>query len=183
MPAGHDENRERIGIRAVRGDRNRTVVRSAAQAPATFRAAWLRRRGATLLRARRDVDVPAALRLLSTRDELHHFLAHAERIRPQVEKDDRGDPFPLADEPEEYVLGADVAVIELQCLTKAELEDLLGPRRERRELVGEVPGTRFLLDLPAYGLAGDPEGFERSAPTPSPSSISPSRMCSVPMKG
>ncbi len=42
-----------------------------------------------------------------------------------------GDALALPDEPEEDVLGADVVVAELQGLAQRELEDLLGPRRER----------------------------------------------------
>ena len=60
------------------------------------------------------------------------------------------------------MLGADVVVAELQRLAERELEDLLGPRRER-----DVPGRRRaalsddLLDLAADGLQRDAERLER----------------------
>src|SRR2546425_6268888 len=54
------------------------------------------------------------------------FERHAERL-----ENARGDPLAFADEPEEQVLGADVAVAELPCLVDRELDDLLGARRER----------------------------------------------------
>ena len=82
------------------------------------------------------------------------------------------------------MLGADVAVAELQRLAERQLEDLLGPRRERRRAARCGPGhADRLLDLFAHGLERDPEGLEglrRDALRLRGSG--PSRMCSVPMK-
>jgi len=71
-------------------------------------------RGRVLLAERRD-DLVADL-----------LERHAERL-----EDARGDPLALAHEPEEEVLGTDVAVAELAGLVDRELDDLLRAWRER----------------------------------------------------
>ena len=77
MPAGHDEDGQWIGIRAVGGDGNRAMARSAAQAPTALGAARLRCRDGTWRGAPRVTFGIAALRLLPTRDEFHHLLTHS----------------------------------------------------------------------------------------------------------
>jgi hypothetical protein len=59
------------------------------------------------------------------------------------------------------VLGADVVVTELQGLAQRQLEDFLGPGRERRRSGGRrAGGADRLLHLFADGLEADPERFE-----------------------
>ena len=60
------------------------------------------------------------------------------------------------------MLGADVVVAELQRLAEAELEDLLGARRERDVSARRAAAlTDDLLDLVAHRLEGDAERLER----------------------
>ena len=73
----------------------------------------------------------ALLAALVARDELDDLLAHAREVGAELDEDLGGDALALADQAEEDVLGADVVVAELQRLAQAQLEDLLGPRRER----------------------------------------------------
>ena len=60
------------------------------------------------------------------------------------------------------MLGADIAVAELQRLAQRELKHLLGPWRER-----DVPGRRLLapaddlLDLVPHGVQADAQRLER----------------------
>ncbi len=80
------------------------------------------------------------------------------------------------------MLGADVVVTELQRLTEAELEHLLGTGSER-----DVPGRGLLsladdfLDLTTDASREIPNDSSDFAATPSPSWMRPRRMCSVPM--
>ena len=79
----------------------------------------------------------------------------------EVEQDPGGDPFVLAHETEQDVLGADVVVAERESLAQRELEHLLRARRERdlagRDLVAlaDDPG-----DLGAHLFHGDVELLE-----------------------
>src|SRR5690606_25053218 len=72
-----------------------------------------------------------------------------------------GDALALTDEAEQDVLGADVAVAELQRLAQAQLEHLLGARGER-----DVAGRLLLaladdvLHLLAHRVERDAEAFE-----------------------
>ncbi len=118
--------------------------------------------------ARRAVARAGALaradRLLAlvARHELDDLLAHPSEVGPEADEDGGRHTLALADETEEHVLGADVAVAELQRLTERELEDLLGPRGERRGPAGRGPGhADRLFDLLANGFEGDPQGLER----------------------
>ena len=99
---------------------------------------------------------------LVARHELDDLLAHPAEVGSEAHQHGGGDALALAHETEEHVLGADVAVAELQRLAQRELEDLLGPRRERRGAARRGAGhADRLFDLLAHGLEGDPEGLER----------------------
>ncbi len=52
------------------------------------------------------------------RKECRHLLTYTFRGGTEAHEDLGGDTLTLADEAEEYVLGADVVVAELQCLAK-----------------------------------------------------------------
>ncbi|SII20256.1 Protein of uncharacterised function (DUF3170) [Mycobacteroides abscessus subsp. abscessus] len=94
-------------------------------------------------------------------EELDDFLTHTPEIRAELDEDLSGHALSLADEAEQDVLGADVAVAQLQRLAEAELEDLLRARGER-----DVPARRLLalpddlLHLIAHLLEGDVHPFE-----------------------
>jgi len=76
-------------------------------------------------------------------------------------KDLRGDAIAFPDQAEQDVLGSDVVVVQLQCLTERELECLLGTRGE-----GDMPAHRILsetddgLDLFARAVERDPEALQ-----------------------
>ena len=63
--------------------------------------------------------------------ELDDLLAHAGQVGAELDEHLGGDALALTDEAEEDVLGADVVVAELEGLAEAQLQDLLGARRER----------------------------------------------------
>src|SRR5690606_22760805 len=94
--------------------------------------------------------------------QLDDLLADAVEVSPQLHQDLSSNALALADEAEQDVLGADVVVAELQRLAQAQLEDLLGARRER-----DVPTGRLLsladdlFDLLAHCLERDAETLER----------------------
>jgi hypothetical protein len=97
----------------------------------------------------------------STR-ELEDLLADAVEVGAQLHEDLGGDALALADEPEQDVLGADVVVAELQRLAQAQLEDLLGARREGDVAAGGLLALADdLLHLLAHGVQGDAEGLHR----------------------
>ena len=81
------------------------------------------------------------------------------------------------------MLGADVGVAELEGLAQGQLEDLLRPG-----VKGGEPGEGLVLAPMASSTFSrttskvTPRASRALAATPSPSRISPSRMCSVPMK-
>ncbi len=111
-------------------------------------------RARTLARANR-------LLALVPRHQLDHLLAHAAEVRAEADEHGGGNALALTDEAEKHVLGADVAVAQLQRLAQGKLEDLLGPRRERRRTTRR--GARHadgLFHLLAHGLEGDPERLE-----------------------
>ena len=81
----------------------------------------------------------------------------------EVEQDARGDALVLADQAEQDVLGADVVVAERQRLAEGQLEDLLGPRRERDLAGGDLlTGADDPHDLRADALDGDVKGLENA---------------------
>ncbi len=95
---------------------------------------------------------------LVTGHELDDLLAHPPEVSAQADQDRGGDAFALAHQTEQHVLRPDVAVAQLQSLAERELQDLLGPRGERRGAAGCRAGhPDGLLDLLAHGLEGDPE--------------------------
>ena len=63
--------------------------------------------------------------------QLDDLLPDPVQVRAQPDQHLGGDALALADQAEQDVLGADVVVAELQRLAQRQLEDLLGPRRER----------------------------------------------------
>jgi hypothetical protein len=91
-------------------------------------------------------------------------------------------PVALTDQREQEVLGADVVVAQLQRLAQRQLQHLLGLLRER-----DVAGRRLLaladdiVDRLPHGIEAYPQRFEGSTPTPWPTLIKPSSMCSVPI--
>ena len=100
-------------------------------------------------------------RTLVAGEELDDLLAHPREVGAELHEHLGGHPLALADQAEEDVLRADVVVAELERLAERQLEDLLGPRRER-----DVPGRRRaaladdLLHLAADGLERDAERLE-----------------------
>ena len=94
--------------------------------------------------------------------ELDDLLADPGQVGAQLDQDLGGHALALTDEPEEDVLGADVVVAELERLTQRELEDLLGPGRERDVAAGGGSALADdLLDLGPDGLQRDAERLER----------------------
>ena len=115
-------------------------------------------------RSRRVVAAARALagadRLLAlvARHELDHLLAHPAEVGAEAHEDRRRDALALSHEAEEHVLGADVAVAELERFAQRELEDLLGPRRERGGAArGGARHADRLLDLLAHRFERDAE--------------------------
>ena len=103
-----------------------------------------------------------AARRLVAGQELDHLLAHPGKVGTEADQHLGGHALALADQAEEHVLGADVVVAELQRLPQRQLQDLLGPGRERRGSGGRRSGrTDRLLDLLADGLEADTERLER----------------------
>src|SRR5204863_6006722 len=95
-------------------------------------------------------------------EQLDDLLAYAAQVGAELDEHLRGDALALTDEAEEDVLGTDVVVTELERLAQRELENLLGPGRER-----DVPGRSLpavaddLLDLGSHRLQRDAERLER----------------------
>ena len=119
-----------------------------------------RRARRVVARARALARADGLLALVA-RHQLDHLLAHAAEVGPEAHQDGGGHALSLAHEAEEHVLGADVAVAELQSLAQRELEHLLGPRREGRRAARRGAGhADRLFDLLADGLEGDPQGLE-----------------------
>src|SRR5699024_12439350 len=98
---------------------------------------------------------------LLARQQLDDILANAVRVGAERDAHLSGYSRARADEAEQNVLSADVAVSQLQRLTEAELEDLLRPRCE-----GNVSArcllalTDDLLDLVAHLFEGDVHALE-----------------------
>jgi hypothetical protein len=81
-----------------------------------------------------------------SRQFLHDLLADERQVESHLDKDGCRNAMTLAQDPEQHVLGTDVVVTELQCLSQAHLEYLLRPRSERRRT------CRLARDI-AQGLA------------------------------
>ena len=119
-------------------------------------ASWpLRRAGAGRRR-------PPCRRRLVAGQELDDLLADPGQVGTEADQHLGGHALALADQTEEHVLGADVVVAELQRLAQRQLQDLLGPGRERRRAGRRRTGRADrLLHLLAHGLEADPERLER----------------------
>jgi hypothetical protein len=106
-------------------------------------------------------------------DEMHDLVVHPTQICAQANQHRGGHSLALAHQAKEQMLGADVAVLQLQRFSHREFEHLLGSWSERR---GAAGGGDFradgLLDLVADGIERDAEVVERSGADP----------ISVPMK-
>jgi hypothetical protein len=96
-----------------------------------------------------------------TGQHLEDLLADARLVGAELDQHLRGHALALTDQPEQDVLRADVVVAQLLGLAQRQLQDLLGPGRER-----DVPGRRLLpaaddlLDLGAHRFEGDAEGLQ-----------------------
>ena len=120
---------------------------------------------------------------LVARQQLDDLLADPGQVGAQLDEHLGGHALALTDEAEEDVLGADVVVAELQRLAQRQLEDLLGPRGEGDVAAdGEEPPWPMISSTWLRTASSEmPSDSSALAATPSPSWISPSRMCSVPM--
>ena len=106
-----------------------------------------------------------ALRLLSAGHEIVHLSAHTREIRSEADEHRCGHAFTLPHQTQEHVLGADVAVVQLQRLAQREFQDLLGPGRKMRGPTGDGQGHPDRLpDLVTDRLEGDPERPESLGP-------------------
>jgi len=141
----------------------------------------LRRRGEVVSKREILELLHGRLRPGSAGEQLDHSLADAGQVGPELHEHLGGHALTLADQAEQQVLGADVVVVELERLAKGELQDLLGPRRERRWLVGALwPCPMISWTWARTAPSEIPSDSSALTATPSPSRIKPSRMCSVP---
>lgn len=93
--------------------------------------------------------------------QLDHLLPHAVQIGTQLHQHLGGHTLAFTDQAEQDVLGPDVVVAELKCLTQRELKDLLRPRSERdvsRRCL--LPLADDLLDLLAHGFEADAQALQ-----------------------
>ena len=120
---------------------------------------------------------------LIAREQLDDLLADAREVGAEALEHLGRHALAFADEAEQHVLGADVAVAELERLTQGELEHLLRPGVNGGEPVGAVPASPMVSSTFSRTASSEtPNDSSALAATPSPSWISPRRMCSVPMK-
>src|SRR6266516_2633818 len=135
------------------GDRDHPRQRGRDGGRARVLGAKGRRRGADEPR-RRALLLPAPVH------DLDHLLPEAWEVGAELDEHLGRHALALADEAEQDVLGADVVVAEIQRLAQAQLQDLLGARRERDVPArGAVAPADDLLDLRADPLqrhAADP---------------------------
>ena len=98
----------------------------------------------------------------SAGEQLDDLLPHLVEVGAQLDEHLSGHALTLADEAKKDVLGADVVVTELQGLAEAQLEHLLGARRER-DVAGRLLLTLAddVLHLLAHGVEGDAERLQR----------------------
>ena len=105
---------------------------------------------------------PHRLLALVARHQLDDLLAHAPQVGAEADQHLGRHALALAHQAEQHVLGADVAVPELQRLAQGQLEDLLGTGgeggRAARRAAGHADG---LLDLLPHGLERDAQRLER----------------------
>src|SRR4051812_13594894 len=120
-----------------------------------------RRRALGLALADAGAGLLAALATLVAGEQLDDLLADLVELRAELDEDLGCDALALADQPEQDVLGADVAVAELECLAERVLEDLLRAGREGNVSGrGLLPLADDLLDLGPYRFERDVERFE-----------------------
>jgi hypothetical protein len=99
---------------------------------------------------------PAGGLRVAAGDQPNDLLPDPVQVRAQPDQHLGGHALALADQAKQDVLGSDVVMTELMCLTQRQLEHLLGPGSER-----DVPGRRLLspaddlLDLLAHRLQAD----------------------------
>lgn len=112
-----------------------------------------------------------------------NLLAHSRQVSAQADEYLHGGALALPNEAEEQVLGADIVMAQLKGFTQGKLEDLLragvkGGDPVVEELAGWMVSATFSRTAPR----SIPRDASALAATPSPSSMRPTRMCSVPMK-
>ena len=128
------------------------------QVPAELVEDGRARRG---VRGRRPRAAAHRLLALVARHQLDDLLAHPAQVGSQADQHLGRHALALADQAEQHVLGADVAVAELERLAQRELEHLLGPGREgRRPAGGAARHADGLFHLLPDGLERDPHGLE-----------------------
>lgn len=95
-------------------------------------------------------------------EQLNNLLTNAGQVGAQLHQHLGGYALALADEAEQDVLGADVLVAELQCLTQGQLQHLLGAWGKRDITARRVAtGADDLLNLGTHRVEGNPHGLER----------------------
>src|SRR5262249_18044746 len=99
---------------------------------------------------------------LGARQQLDDLLTDPGQVSAQADQHLSSYPLALAHQAEEQWLGPDVVVPELERLSERQLQDLLGPGRERRRTGGRRAGRADgLLYLPAHRFQADPQRLER----------------------
>ncbi len=123
-----------------------------------------------------------ARRALVAGEQLDDLLAHAGQVGAELDEHLGGDALALTDEAEQDVLGADVVVAELERFTQGEFEHLLRAGVKGMWPDGDEPPWPMISSTWLRTASREmPRLSSAFAATPSPSWISPSRMCSVPM--
>ena len=120
------------------------------------------RRTRGVVARRRTLAGTDRLLALVARHQLDDLLAHPAQIGPEADQNGGGHALAFTDETEEHVLGADVAVPQLQRFAQGELQHLLGAWRERWGAAGGRAGhTHRLFDFLADSLQRNAERLER----------------------
>ena len=133
-------------------------------------------------RTRSTAALTSRLRPGVSGEKLDDLLADPTQIGTQLHQDLRSHALALADQPQQDVLRADVVMPELQRLAQRELQDLLGAGSEGNVATGRLaPWPMSSSTWLRTAFKEMPSDSRPLAATPSPSWISPSRMCSVPM--
>ena len=98
---------------------------------------------------------------LESAEQLQNLVPDAIEIGAQLHQDLCGDAFTLANQTEQDVFGADVGVVDLQCLAQAQLEHLLGARGEGDVTAGALLTVADdLLDLLPHRFQRNAERFQ-----------------------
>ena len=102
----------------------------------------------------------ASVFALVARHHVDDLLANCSQVATEGDQHLCGNAFAFTDEAEQHVLRADVAVAELQCFAKRQLEHLLCPRGEWWRATWWVARhANGLFDLLAHSFQGDAEGL------------------------